>query len=151
MIIDNFLFSVPDGPPEKVHCVALTPTTIQVSWHPPESHLRNGVIKGYKVFKNWMKQMNFQNQFNKQSLKSISRHLCIFLKGFLCSPPGTISWRAFFECSWSLKWFAKGSKVDHRDHSLRKPSKIFQLHTSSFVFYRRGRWTIVENYFLCHS
>ena len=41
--------SVPDGPPEKVHCVALTSTTIQVSWHPPEIHLRNGIVKGYKV------------------------------------------------------------------------------------------------------
>ncbi len=40
---------VPDGPPEKVHCVALTSSTIQVSWHPPEIHLRNGIIKGYKV------------------------------------------------------------------------------------------------------
>jgi hypothetical protein len=40
---------VPDGPPEKVHCVALTSATIQVSWHPPEIHLRNGIIKGYKV------------------------------------------------------------------------------------------------------
>jgi Down syndrome cell adhesion protein 1 len=39
----------PAGPPEKVHCVALTSTTIQVSWHPPEPHLRNGIIKGYKV------------------------------------------------------------------------------------------------------
>ena len=45
----SFGILVPDGPPEKVHCVALTSTTIQVSWHPPESHLRNGVIKGYKV------------------------------------------------------------------------------------------------------
>ena len=40
---------MPDGPPEKVHCVALTSTTIQVSWHPPEIHLRNGIVKGYKV------------------------------------------------------------------------------------------------------
>lgn len=42
-------FSAPDGPPEKVHCVALTSNTIQVSWHPPKPHLRNGLIKGYKV------------------------------------------------------------------------------------------------------
>ena len=39
----------PGGPPEKVHCVALTSTTIQVSWHPPAQHLRNGIIMGYKV------------------------------------------------------------------------------------------------------
>ena len=44
-----FTFSAPEGPPEKVHCVALTSTTIQVSWHPPKPHLRNGLIKGYKV------------------------------------------------------------------------------------------------------
>lgn len=29
--------------------MALTSSTIQVSWHPPEIHLRNGIIKGYKV------------------------------------------------------------------------------------------------------
>ena len=40
---------MPDGAPEKVHCVALTSSTIQVSWHPTETHLRNGIIKGYKV------------------------------------------------------------------------------------------------------
>ena len=43
------LISVPSGPPEKLHCVALTSSTIQVSWHPPEEHLQNGVISGYKV------------------------------------------------------------------------------------------------------
>ena len=43
------IFPAPDGPPEKVHCVALTSTTIQVSWHPPQPHVRNGLIKGYKV------------------------------------------------------------------------------------------------------
>ena len=47
--IYNSILSVPDGPPEKVHCVALTSSTIQVSWHPPEIHLRNGIVKGYKV------------------------------------------------------------------------------------------------------
>ena len=41
--------AAPDGPPEKVHCVALTSTTIQVSWHPPQPHLRNGLVKGYSV------------------------------------------------------------------------------------------------------
>ena len=45
----KFTISAPDGPPEKVHCVALTSRTIQVSWHPPKAHLRNGLIKGYKV------------------------------------------------------------------------------------------------------
>ena len=45
----GFFISVPSGPPEKLHCVALTSTTIQVSWHPPEQHLQNGVISGYKV------------------------------------------------------------------------------------------------------
>jgi len=40
---------VPDGAPEKVHCVSLTSSSVQVSWHPPEVHLRNGVVKGYKV------------------------------------------------------------------------------------------------------
>nr|XP_040568004.1 Down syndrome cell adhesion molecule-like protein Dscam2 isoform X1 [Lepeophtheirus salmonis] len=39
----------PDGPPEKVHCVSLTPTKIQVSWHPPHENVKNGIIKGYKV------------------------------------------------------------------------------------------------------
>ena len=29
--------------------MALTSSTIQVSWHPPEIHLRNGIVKGYKV------------------------------------------------------------------------------------------------------
>ena len=48
LILRDF-FSVPSGPPEKLHCVALTSTTIQVSWHPPEQHLQNGVISGYKV------------------------------------------------------------------------------------------------------
>jgi hypothetical protein len=42
-------FLVPDGAPEKVHCVSLTSSSVQVSWHPPEVHLRNGVVKGYKV------------------------------------------------------------------------------------------------------
>ena len=45
----DFCFPAPEGPPEKVHCVSLTSTTIQVSWHPPQAHLRNGIIKGYKV------------------------------------------------------------------------------------------------------
>ena len=45
----DFCFAAPEGPPEKVHCVSLTSTTIQVSWHPPQAHLRNGIIKGYKV------------------------------------------------------------------------------------------------------
>ena len=47
--LNVFSLAAPDGPPEKVHCVALTSTTIQVSWHPPKPHLRNGLIKGYKV------------------------------------------------------------------------------------------------------
>jgi hypothetical protein len=42
-------FAAPDGAPEKGHCVALTSSTIQVSWHPTEMHFRNGIIKGYKV------------------------------------------------------------------------------------------------------
>ena len=49
LIILCLNISAPDGPPEKVHCVALTSTTIQVSWHPPQPHLRNGLIKGYNV------------------------------------------------------------------------------------------------------
>ena len=52
-----YLFKAPDGAPEKVHCVALTSSTIQVSWHPTEAHLRNGIIEGYKV------QLNSPNAF----------------------------------------------------------------------------------------
>ena len=49
LFLITITISAPDGPPEKVHCVALTSRTIQVSWHPPKAHLRNGLIKGYKV------------------------------------------------------------------------------------------------------
>ena len=49
ILYSNFWFAAPEGPPEKVHCVSLTSTTIQVSWHPPQAHVRNGIIKGYKV------------------------------------------------------------------------------------------------------
>ena len=49
VMLNVFSLPAPDGPPEKVHCVALTSSTIQVSWHPPKPHLRNGLIKGYKV------------------------------------------------------------------------------------------------------
>ncbi|XP_058457694.1 cell adhesion molecule Dscam2 isoform X15 [Malaya genurostris] len=41
---------VPSKPPEDIRCAALTSTSIQVSWQPPQAHHTNGLLQGYKVF-----------------------------------------------------------------------------------------------------
>lgn len=35
--------------PEDVRCVALTSTSLQVSWQPPPAHHTNGLLQGYKL------------------------------------------------------------------------------------------------------
>ncbi|XP_052566813.1 cell adhesion molecule Dscam2 isoform X6 [Culex pipiens pallens] len=40
---------VPSKPPEDIRCVALTSTSIQVSWQPPQGAHTNGLLQGYKV------------------------------------------------------------------------------------------------------
>ncbi|KAF4524305.1 hypothetical protein B566_EDAN005361 [Ephemera danica] len=42
-------FNTPSMPPENVRCVSPTSQSLQVSWEPPPTEGRNGVIQGYKV------------------------------------------------------------------------------------------------------
>ncbi|KAJ8873588.1 hypothetical protein PR048_024406 [Dryococelus australis] len=41
--------SVPDEPPEDVHCAALSAQSMRVTWEPPLPDHRHGAIEGYKV------------------------------------------------------------------------------------------------------
>ncbi|XP_051936674.1 cell adhesion molecule DSCAML1-like [Hippocampus zosterae] len=41
--------AAPDGPPLDMHLQAFSSTSIRVSWKPPRSDLRNGVIQSYSV------------------------------------------------------------------------------------------------------
>ena len=40
----------PSGPPTSVHVITLNNTAIEIQWNLPLFNLRNGVIRGFKVF-----------------------------------------------------------------------------------------------------
>ena len=49
----HFLWSLttaPSGPPTSVHVVVLNSTAVEVQWNLPLANLRNGVVRGFKVF-----------------------------------------------------------------------------------------------------
>ncbi|KAK7922846.1 hypothetical protein WMY93_009748 [Mugilogobius chulae] len=41
--------AAPEGPPQEMHLVALSPRSIRVTWKAPRSDLRNGVVRSYRV------------------------------------------------------------------------------------------------------
>lgn len=43
------LYIVPSGPPREVMVQAISSTSIQVSWQPPQEEDKNGVIIGYQL------------------------------------------------------------------------------------------------------
>ncbi len=45
-----FYYIAPDGAPVNVVTVAVTSTTVTLSWDPPDDELHNGVIRHYLIF-----------------------------------------------------------------------------------------------------
>ena len=45
----NFFNIAPEGPPLSFSVIAVTFSSISVSWSPPDTVLQNGVITGYKL------------------------------------------------------------------------------------------------------
>ena len=43
------LYTVPSGPPREVMTLAVSSTSIEVSWQPPQEEDKNGVIIGYQL------------------------------------------------------------------------------------------------------
>ena len=41
--------AAPGGPPESVNALPLDPTSLTISWGPPQLELRNGIIQQYRV------------------------------------------------------------------------------------------------------
>ena len=42
--------SVPEEGPLNVACVSLSSRSLQITWQPPRPELRNGILRGYKIF-----------------------------------------------------------------------------------------------------
>ena len=42
--------SAPDGPPTSFHLEVINSTAIEASWELPGVNVRNGIIRGYKLF-----------------------------------------------------------------------------------------------------
>ena len=42
--------TAPDGPPTSFHLVVVNGTAIEAMWELPEINVRNGIIRGYKLF-----------------------------------------------------------------------------------------------------
>ena len=49
VIIDNILYTVPDGPPLSVTLSSPTSTSIAVSWQLPDPLVRNGIITKHQL------------------------------------------------------------------------------------------------------
>ncbi len=42
--------TAPSGPPTSIHVLALNNTAIEVQWNLPIISLRNGLVRGFKIF-----------------------------------------------------------------------------------------------------
>ena len=44
------VYTAPDGPPTSFNLVVVNSTAIEALWELPEINVRNGIIRGYKLF-----------------------------------------------------------------------------------------------------
>lgn len=51
-------------PPDDLRCVALSSTSLQVSWQPPLINHQNGLLQGYKIFLEAMADENMNGIHN---------------------------------------------------------------------------------------
>ena len=49
-LCNNIIFLAPTGPPTSFNLVAINTTAIEAMWELPSANLRNGFIRGYKLF-----------------------------------------------------------------------------------------------------
>ena len=49
-IASVFVYIAPSGSPTQFHVIVLNSTAIEAEWNPPLFNLRNGNIRGYKLF-----------------------------------------------------------------------------------------------------
>lgn len=48
-VTSHSFFLVPNGAPQNVECLPLSPESIRIRWRPPPQHYWNGILQGYKV------------------------------------------------------------------------------------------------------
>ena len=78
LVTDFYLTTEPSGPPQDIHALTLSSTSIRVEWSPPLDSERNGIIIRYTV--QYTSQTGETNSVDTPSTRTVVKGLDIFMR-----------------------------------------------------------------------